>query len=348
VLLIALRDLQWRRRRFLIGVIATGLVFALALLITGMGASFRNEVRRTVKAMEADAWVVPKGVSGPFTASTAFPDSTAAAVAAEPGVTRASALAVLRFTVRTPSLRDINVIAVEPGGVGAPSPKNGRTFEHTGETVVDSSLGLDVGKTLRMGSKQFDIVGKTSGVTFFAGTPTVFIPLADAQQIAFGGQKLATSVATLGVPERAPTGTRLMSNAAVISDLQRPLTQATKTINFLCVLLWIVAAGIIGSIVYLQALERVRDFAVLKATGTTNMALLSGLALQAIVLSLLSAVAAVVLATLLAPLLAMPAEISRGAYTVLPIIAVIVGLLASLAGLRRAVSVDPALAFGSA
>jgi putative ABC transport system permease protein len=134
----------------------------------------------------------------------------------------------------------------------------------------------------------------------------------------------------------------------VISDLQRPLKQATQTINFLCVLLWIVAAGIIGSIVYLQALERVRDFAVLKATGTTNSALLGGLALQAVLLSLLSAVAAVVLAALLSPLLAMPAEISRGAYLLLPVIAVIVGLLASLAGLRRAVGVDPALAFGGA
>jgi putative ABC transport system permease protein len=44
----------------------------------------------------------------------------------------------------------------------------------------------------------------------------------------------------------------------------------------------------------------------------------------------------------------MPAEISRGAYLFLPVIAVLVGVLASLAGLRRAVGVDPALAFGGA
>jgi putative ABC transport system permease protein len=87
---------------------------------------------------------------------------------------------------------------------------------------------------------------------------------------------------------------------------------------------------------------------VLKATGTTNSSLLAGLAFQAVLLSLLSAAAAVFLAKLLSPFLAMPAEISAGAYTLLPIIAVIVGLLASLAGLRRAVGVDPALAFGSA
>jgi putative ABC transport system permease protein len=348
VLLIALRDLQWRRRRFLIGIVATGLVFALALLITGMGASFRNEVHRTVDAMGADAWVVPEGSSGPFTAATAFPETTTEDVANQPGVDKASALAMLRFTVRTPTLKDINVVAIEPGGVGTPSPKDGRSLEQRGEIVADRSLGVDTGETLRIGDRPFAVVGRTSGVTFLAGTPTVFLALADAQELAFGGAPLATAIATIGKPTDVPTGMKSMTNAQAITDLQRPLTQATQTISFLTILLWIVAAGIIGSIVYLQALERVRDFAVLKATGTTNRSLLAGLALQAVVLSLLSAVAAVILATALAPLLAMPAEISAGAYTLLPIIAVVVGLLASLAGLRRAVGVDPALAFGGA
>ncbi|MCU1430663.1 MAG: glutamine transporter permease protein [Actinomycetia bacterium] len=346
--LIALRDLQWRRRRFLIGVIATGLVFALALLITGMGASFSNEVRRTVRFMGADAWVVPRSSSGPFTAASAFPASVANDVAKEPGVKAASALAVLHFTVRAPSLRDINVIGVTIGGVGAPHPDRGRTLRTPGELVANSSLGRHIGDALVIGGKSFKVVGTTHGISFLGGTPAVFISLADAQAIALGDQRLATSIVTSGVPQRLPAGMRTMTNAAVISDLSRPLKHATQTITFLCVLLWIVAAGIIGSVVYLQALERVRDFAVLKATGTTNGALLAGLAFQSVLLSLAAAVAAVVLSTLLAPLLAMPAEISAGAYALLPLVAVIVGLLASLFGLRRAVGVDPALAFGSA
>jgi putative ABC transport system permease protein len=38
--------------------------------------------------------------------------------------------------------------------------------------------------------------------------------------------------------------------------------------------------------------------------------------------------------------------IPRGAYVLLPAVAITIGLLASLAGLRRVVAVDPALAFG--
>jgi putative ABC transport system permease protein len=54
VLFVSLRDLQWRRRRFLIGIVATGLVFALAVVLTGISQSFINEVTRTTKAFQAD------------------------------------------------------------------------------------------------------------------------------------------------------------------------------------------------------------------------------------------------------------------------------------------------------
>ena len=105
-------------------------------------------------------------------------------------------------------------------------------------------------------------------------------------------------------------------------------------------------AGIIGSVVYLQAMERTRDFAVLKATGSTNRTLVFGLAVQAVLLAVAAAIAAVGLAALLSPTMDMNIEIPSSAYVILPIVAIVVGLLSSLAGLRRAVSVDPALAFG--
>ena len=66
----------------------------------------------------------------------------------------------------------------------------------------------------------------------------------------------------------------MRTNAAILSDLRRPLKKATSTISFLRVLLWIIAAGIIGSVLYLQAIERTRDFAVFKATGVSSRTLL--------------------------------------------------------------------------
>jgi len=98
--------------------------------------------------------------------------------------------------------------------------------------------------------------------------------------------------------------------------------------------------------VYLSALERVRDFAVFKAIGTRSRSIMAGLALQALIMALLAAALGVVLAQLLGPLFPMIVAVPVGAYVLLPVVAIVVGLLACLAGLRRVVAVDPALAFG--
>jgi putative ABC transport system permease protein len=346
VLFVSLRDLQWRRRRFLIGVLATGLVFALAILIAGISQSFVNEVARTVRAFEADQWIVSQKASGPFTSTTLIPASVVNEVKAMPGVRDAAPVLVTRFTVHMPKSRDIGVMGVVPGAVGAPAVNQGRGLQGPGEAVVDDSLGLGLGKTLSIGGTEVKIVGRTHGVSYFAGQPVVFIDLTDAQKLALANQPLATAIVVRGSVSTPPAGAHVLDNAAVITDLRRPMHSASGTVDILRTLLWIVAAGIIASLLYVQAIERTRDFAVFKATGVAGRALAGGLAFQAIVLALLSAVVAIILAALLGPLMPMRVETPTSAYVLLIVASVVIGIVASLFGLRRAVSVDPALAFG--
>ena len=61
MLLLGLRELQWSRRRFAVAVLATALVFALGLLMSGVSASFDNEIDRTVESFGADAWLLRVG-----------------------------------------------------------------------------------------------------------------------------------------------------------------------------------------------------------------------------------------------------------------------------------------------
>ena len=70
--LASVRDLQWRSRRFLLAVFATGLVFGLALMISGVANSFNVEVSNTVGALGAHVWFVPTGSLGPFTVAHHF------------------------------------------------------------------------------------------------------------------------------------------------------------------------------------------------------------------------------------------------------------------------------------
>jgi putative ABC transport system permease protein len=350
MLFVSLRDLQWRLRRFIIGVLATGLVFAIALLISGINSSFQNEAARTVRALHADDWVVPAGALGPFTSSILIrgAETVASAIAHDPGVRAADPLVIWHYTLLQPKVIDLNVIGAVPNGLGAPVARDGRSIRASGEVVVDRSLDMALGQTLQLGGARFRIVGRTSGVSFNAGTPVVFIPVADAQRLFLEKLPLASAIVVRGTLAKAPPGLRVMTNAGVLRDLRRPLKKATSTIGFLRVLLWVIAAGIIGSVLYLQALERTRDFAVFKATGVSSRTLLVGITLQAIVLAVLAAIAALLIAWLLTPAMPMRIEVSPSDYIALPIVAVVVGLLASLFGLRRAVTVDPAMAFGGA
>jgi putative ABC transport system permease protein len=157
---------------------------------------------------------------------------------------------------------------------------------------------------------------------------------------------MITSIGIIGKPRQLPDGYQSVDRAAGVNDLLRPLKVAVDAITIVAFLLWIVAVLIVGSLVYLSALERLRDFAVFKAIGVPTRSILAGLALQAVVVALLAAALGVVLSQLLAPLFAMTVVVPARAYLALPMIAILIGLLASVAGLRRAVAVDPALAFG--
>ena len=71
-----------------------------------------------------------------------------------------------------------------------------------------------------------------------------------------------------------------------------------------------------------------------------------GLASSSLLLAVLAGIGATVLAFFLGPRFPTPVETPVSSYVELLGVSVVVGLIASLAGLRRAVRVDPALAFG--
>jgi putative ABC transport system permease protein len=361
VLFVSLRDLQWRLRRFIIGVLATGLVFAIALLISGINSSFQNEAARSVKAFRADQWVVTKDSLGAFNTATPISDAVAVAktIRSDPGVKAADPVLIFPFTVTKPALKDLNVIGVVPGGVGAPVVKDGREIRASGEAVVDRSVGMKIGSTLDLHGLLVKVVGRTSGLSYNAGTPAIFISFDDSQHLFFPNSKEgdlarafakgeASAIVVRGKVTKVVSDFRVMENPAILSDLRRPLKKATSTIGFLRILLWVIAAGIIGSVLYLQAIERTRDFAVFKATGVSSRTLLVGITLQAILLAAGAAIAALIIAWLLGPTMTLNIEVPPSAYLALPLVAIAVGLIASLFGLRHAVTVDPAVAFGGA
>ncbi|WP_373142860.1 ABC transporter permease [Mycobacterium marinum] len=347
MLFAALRDMQWRKRRLVIAIISTGIIFGMTLVMTGLANGFRVEAQHTVDSLGVDVFVVKAGAAGPFLGSIPFPDVDVARVAAEPGVVAAAPLASMGTIMKEgKSTRNVTAFGAPEHGPGMPEVSDGRAPSKPDEVAVSSTLNRHVDDTLQLGAHKLRIVGIVPNSTALAKIPNIFLTTEGLQRVAYNGQPMITSIGIDGSPRELPEGYQTYDREGAVNDLIRPLKVAVNSISIVAVLLWIVAVLIVGSVVYLSALERMRDFAVFKAIGTPTHSIMAGLALQALVVSLLAAVVGVVLSKLLAPLFPMIVAVPGGAYLALPVVAILIGLLASVAGLKRVMTVDPALAFG--
>lgn len=344
---ITLRDLQFRRRQFAIAVAGAGLAFALTLVLSGMSAGFRVEARKSVEAMDARAWVVPHGVTGPFTSQSTLPADLADRVA---GGGQVEPIATFGHVARVQGKGDIDVTVIghSIGALGDPAWGRGDVSLPRGQAAADERLGVKQGDSITLGSRKLRVVRTVRDRTIFVGQPIVFVSLPEAQQIAFGGRALANALLAREVPSSVPGGLHAVTEDDVREDLLRPMDGAVGSIDFMRLLMWVLAAVVIAAITYLSALERLRDFAVLKAVGGSPGTLLLSLSAQAVVASLLAAALGAALAQVLATGFPMPVAIQPEAYVALPVVALVVGVLASLAAVRRVTKVDPALAFAGA
>jgi putative ABC transport system permease protein len=300
MLLAAIRDLQYRRRRVLVAVLGASLVLALSLVMSGLSASFTNGADRTIRALQAERWAVPADASGPF--SSLRPVPLTEALDHVSGAERGGVL-VSRINIGTAEdPLDAIFLGVEPGRPGAPvDVDEGRPLGADGEVVLSSRFGFAVGDSVALNGDLYTVVGLVDA-TLLAGSPVAIVTLADAQ----------------------------------------------RTISLVRTLLWLVAALIVGSVLYLNALERTADVAVFKAVGVRGASVVAGMFLQATIVALAASLVAIVVAVLLAPVFPMRVEIPRGSIRTLPLIALAMSFLGALAGVRRAVAISPALAFRGA
>jgi putative ABC transport system permease protein len=347
MLMAALRDMQWRKRRFAIAILSTAIIFSMTLVLTGLANGFRVEAERTVDSLGVDVFIVKAGASGPFVGATPFPPVALPRIAAAPGVMAAAPLAYAGGTItQGDSTRNADLFGAPEGGPGMPAMSQGRPPSTPDEIAVSSTLGRQLGDDVEIASRRLRIVGIVDNSTALANLPNVFLTTAGAQQLVYGGQQLVSSIGIRGTPGEIPAGYEAIDRAGAIADLLRPLKVAVNSITIVAVLLWVVAALVVGSVIYLSALERLRDFAVFKAIGVPTRNILAGLAMQAVVVALLAALVGAALSMALGPLFPMQVIVPVQAFIALPGVAVVIGLVASATGLHRAVSVDPALAFG--
>ncbi len=346
MLLLTLRDLQHRAIRFAVVILATALVFTLLLLMTALSEQFDREPRATVARLGAEEWILRDGASGAFTSAATLDPALAGSVQT-PGPV--SPVVIARHSMRVHGdTEDIVVVGFVPGDLGEPVVSEGELPRSPGEVAIAEASELEPGATIRVGASKYRVTGLVEESTIFAGMPLTFMRIRDAQDLLYRGQNLATALLAGESVQRAPAGLRVLSNEAIAEDAIRPLERSISSINLVRVLLWIVAAMIIGAVVYLSAMERQRDFAILKAVGSADRDLLVGVAVQGVLVAIAAAALAAIFQKLLVPVFPLRVVVTAGVLIQLPFAAVLISLLASAAGLRRVSRADPAAAFAGA
>jgi putative ABC transport system permease protein len=344
---ITLADLRYRYRQFLIAVVGTAVVLAMAILLSGLAHGFRTEVNATVGAVDADRWVLSTKADGRITSVATFGADAIRAVRQEAGVRRADGLVVLPQEVMRAGdgLVTVTVIGVRIHGLGSPAVADGRPLRRHRQVVVDARTGVGSGSLVHFGALRFRVVGTVTGHTLNGGAPVVYVPLPDARRALLGGRPVVTAVVTRGSPQHVRAGLVSLTPAQVEDATLSTLSTAVSSIQNSRSMMWVIAVIIVAALVYVSALQRVRDFAVLKALGSSSAALFGSLCLQAVIVTLLGAGLGTVLSRFMTGVFSQPVSVPLSAYTTLPLVAVAVGVVASLVALRQATKADPAAAF---
>lgn len=345
MILLTFRDLVYRKTRFIVVTVLGAVVFALLFVMTGLVNQFNLEPADTVEQFGADEWVLPEGVSAPFTSVSVMP---AAALDAVDAATKSPVVISRSSVAEGGEPEEVVLVGFEPDGLGAPQIVEGRAPADAGEVSLDRSAGIDVDAAVTLGGQPFTVVGLTEDTTVLAGIPFAYLTLPEAQLLAFTSTEVISSVLVSGEFGPLPPGLVPLTSDEVVDQTLQPLDGAIASIDLVRALLWIVAAIIVGAVVYLSALDRQRDFAVLKAVGTPNSSLLGSLALQAVLIAVGAVALAAIIQIFLAPQFPLPVTVPARAFWQLPLLAVVMALAAGAIGMRKVLRSDPSQAFSGA
>ena len=345
MLLLTLRDLRYRMTRFVIVTVVAGVVFAMLFLMNGLVEQFHREPAETTRSFGADRWMLGAGVTGPFTSVSPMSLYAGEGMAAKERAPFVLAISTMR---RDGKAREVVIVGHDTSGLAAPRVVDGRAARAVGEIVTDRSAGAALGAEVEIANHPFHVVGHTKNATVLAGLPLVYVSLREAQDTIFSNKEIVSGFLFRGDVGSPMPGTVLLTNDEIAKDTFHPLGKAVAAIDLVRALLWFLAVVLIGAVVYLSALERHRDFAVLKAVGSTDRTLAGGLAIQAVLVAVVAVALGSVLQLLIKPAFPLRITVPSADYWRLPLVASVAALLAASAGMRRVVRTDPATAFAGA
>lgn len=373
---LAWRDIRHNLGRFVLTCLGLSLLLGVVLSMIGIYRGLVDDALVLLQTPRAQLWVVESDTRGPFAESSRIPGLARDAMARLYGITAAGAVTYQSVELDHEGRRQrLYVVGYELGRPGGPEQiVTGRPIARAHyELVADQRTGLEPGDRVRLGKKDFTVVGLTANQVDSGGNPVAYMTLRDAQELQFELQgAVARNYAIRGAlpdintinavvarvtpdlpVETVAAAARNWKHLSVLTQaeqeallLESVVEKARRQIGLFTAILLAVSAVIIALIIYTMTMDKTREIATLKLIGAPDRKIAGLIVQQALAMGVIGfALGAVLIASVAdhfpRRVILQPADgLALGAVVVL------VCLLASVLGLRLALRIDPAQALG--
>jgi putative ABC transport system permease protein len=368
---LAWKDIRRQKVRFLLTGVGLGLLFAIVLAMGGIYRGLVADATALVDAVDADLWVVQRDTRGPFAERSTVPRSLEDRLRLVEGVASAR-----NFTYATLQRGDLDH-PVRVGLVGLSWPADrgqdlpldaGRPLDQAHrEIIVDRSLGQLLGATIVLGDDNYTVVGVTHGFVSSGGDALAFVTERDAaaivgwmapeaRRLAGGaeGDVLPGAVIVKLLPGEDADAVKarladwpevtVWTEAEQRSLLLRGVVdKARQQIGLFRVLLSIVSAIIVALILYNMTVAKTHEIALLKLMGGRSRVVVGMILQQSLMLGGIGYAMALTVGYLAFPHFPRRVVITSSELAGLLVLVVVVSVVASLAGIVRALRIPPTI-----
>jgi len=363
----SLKTLLAEPMRLVVSALAVAVSFILVIFFS---AAFEGESEQMVvylEKMNADVWVMQKGVSNMHMASSMIWSWKADRIAQMPGVRDVAAILYFNGAVKIGGKDWFSyVIGITPGQTrtGPWEMAQGKAIPGPGETVIPEVTakltGVQIGDDITLVDRTLKIVGLSRG-TFSMASSIVFVSLEDLGDLLEGKNQYSYIMvyARPGVDAHVLAGrirgeidkvNALTSEAFIESDRQLALQMGAEIIRMMTLLGTLLATLIVAFTAYSLIARKKQELAIARAVGFSHRQIYLAALCQSLVITVLGLLFTVIISfTLLAWLPTIVPQINLAVrlnqFTSLAIAILPVAILASLGAARTIVRIDPVAAF---
>ena len=370
---IFLKDMAYRRTRVVLTAIGITVLILLILFLGGIMNGMRIQATQYVESTGADIWISAEGSGGAFIGFSMLIEESMGPLNYAEGL-RPNSASPLVFAQARPIIRGkpskAIVVGYRQGKLGGPPHVlEGRMFDKSEfenyspeyvpprQVVVDEKMNLEIGERIVIGGKELKVVGKVKSLMFVLDTPLLFMDVRTAQDVLLGSYprvNMMIAKSAKGVtPEKVAKQFRDSLWKIEVRTLKQTIddiidyyvVSPMRAVTFLRVMLWLAAGILVGMITYVTTLEKTQEIGVLKAIGASNMYVMQLILKQVVLISIVGVLCGLILAFIFAAAAPIFVSIHLLESIIVAVISFLVCCLSGYLAARKAVAVDPMLAF---